>query len=551
MADIPFPEQNREQRPVKQQAMQRAVQPAAYESPQAQTVDVAAEANFFAAMSNIGFGLYKLMQTREASNQLSRAQGDIRAGVFGYERWGRENPYDPDNELIEFNSQMAGVHERINSYLTNPVAKREFQNWYVERQPGLADAAMQRSFLIDKNLKRAQAMQRLDLIKNTNFGSKETLDEGLEAIDEIGNDMIQQGLLSPTELAGNAIMLAQLKREKVAGWAKQQIEGQSRQLAVGGGWKEAIKFISNPKNQQGWSKEYGIGLSEIKKITTDLNTMFAAEDRVNKEELEQQREKDRDVISKAIKAIDPNTDTIIENSSLDETEQSKWSDRWEKKASGKDIVRDNIVYGQLYDKSLDVGRGLVKFSDFKNELIKNLNKLGDGDYEYLLKNASEELKVSQNNFLSRMSTEAGRLIVDYKEKEDWAEILKTFKDDVERNEAIDNRKLQFWFLSQFNQELREYILANPDLDDKQRYQYAEMLKHQYWTTSQTEIEERLKEARTARPKATAEMLKAAKEVVKGEEVSTKEDLMAEARATTDIEERKRIYEQGKKLGYWE
>lgn len=142
------------------------------------------------------------------------------------------------------------------------------------------------------------------------------------------------------------------KREKyiqklTLGAAKQQIEGEARQLATEGGWGQSIKYVIDPKNQQSWANEFGLNLDEVQKITSDLNTMFSAEDRIAKEQLEIQREQDRDKISKAIAATDPNTGDFIDNSSLDETEQNTWRDRWEKKASGKEFVHDPDVYWPL------------------------------------------------------------------------------------------------------------------------------------------------------------------------------------------------------------
>lgn len=373
MAEIPFPGTNREQRPIRREALQTAVRPVAYESPTVSTVDISQKANLFGALSDIGVRLYSLMQTREAANQLSRAQGDIRAGVFGYEQWGRENPYNPDNGLEEFNSQMSQVHENIDSYLTNPKAKEEFQNWYAEHQSIWADSAMERSFLIDKNLKRSQAMQRLDVIKNTSFSNEKSLQEGLQAIDDNYNDMIAQGLLSPQELAGMAATIEALKSEKKTQWAQSNIEGQARQLAIVGGWNESIKFVTNPKNQNKWSKEYGVSLSDIKKLTTDLNTMFSAEERIANEQLEQQREKDRDAIGKAIDALDVTTPEMIDQSSLNETEQGKFSDRFKEAIKIKAVEEAKDDYTNRIDDIRQIENPTDREKEI-NKLVKEINK---------------------------------------------------------------------------------------------------------------------------------------------------------------------------------
>ena len=54
-------------------------------------------------------------------------------------------------------------------------------------------------------------------------------------------------------------------------------------------------------------------------------------------------------------------------------------------------------------------------------------------------------------------------------------------------DANERRKLQFWYLSRYNKEMRDWITENPEKVGKDFYQYSEQLKHQYWNTSIDEI----------------------------------------------------------------
>ena len=63
-----------------------------------------------------------------------------------------------------------------------------------------------------------------------------------------------------------------------------------------------------------------------------------------------------------------------------------------------------------------------------------------------------------------------------------------------RERIIDKRKMQFWYLSRYNKELRDWLAEHPDKLGRDFFEYAEELKHQYWNTGIDEIR-RLKRER--------------------------------------------------------
>lgn len=162
-------------------------------------------------------------------------------------------------------------------------------------------------------------------------------------------------------------------------------------------------------------------------------------------------------------------------------------------------ITDQPTYADLYTKALDIWRGAISKEEFDQEIGKALNagNLSPPDYQELAKKAASTLKASQAEALSRADSEAGRLIVDYRDEDVFAKFIsdsiKCLKPDIAtlfQDEANKRRKLQFWYLSQYNKEMRDWITENPDKIGKDFFQFSEQLKHEYWNTSINEIEKR-------------------------------------------------------------
>lgn len=103
-------------------------------------------------------------------------------------------------------------------------------------------------------------------------------------------------------------------------------------------------------------------------LQSDLVTEVGYRKAIEDEELEIQRESDRDVISKAM--ADPNVLTTIDNSSLDENEQHTWRERAraeaERRANGEEIITDDAVRTELYNDIM----GILSLSKTKKEVLE-------------------------------------------------------------------------------------------------------------------------------------------------------------------------------------
>jgi hypothetical protein len=271
-------------------------------------------------------------------------------------------------------------------------------------------------------------------------------------------------------------------------------------------WDDAIVEISDPASLQALLQS-GLGLEESKKVLNNMKTFASSQKEIQDKKFEvSQTNTTRDYITQIadsrvpVDEGDPNAPvmpTITEltdafrSGDINETQYNGLV----KRIGNVDIVTDRATQSALYTKSLDIWRGSTSKADFDEELNKQSGNLDDNAYASLSKSAADTLKSSQAESLSRANTEAGRLIVDHTEEDAFqkfiADSIAGLNPDAAnlfKDEANEIRQLQFWSLSRYNAELRQWVTDNPDKIGKDFYQYSESLKHEYWNKSRQDIE---------------------------------------------------------------
>lgn len=242
------------------------------------------------------------------------------------------------------------------------------------------------------------------------------------------------------------------------------------------------------------------GLDDKARLENELKTRITNRRAEEQLELEKQQEADLANINRLI-FFDKNYDDAniaIQNSSLTEKEKGTlFADsgrRADAAAKGIPIVNDRVEEARLYELSLDIWRGTITKKEFDADLLANQHKLDDSAYQRVSSSAANTLKSSQAESLRRADTEAGRLIVDFREEDAFkkfvADSIKGLDPDVAslfQDEANERRQLQFWSLSRYNAELRQWIEENPDKLGKDFFQFSESLKHDYWNQSIEEL----------------------------------------------------------------
>ena len=216
--------------------------------------------------------------------------------------------------------------------------------------------------------------------------------------------------------------------------------------------------------------------------------------------LEAQQEEDLGKINEIL-YINKNytaADIAIKESSLSNSDKGKlFSDssrRATAAAKGVPLSNDRVEEARLYEKSLDIWRGTTTKKEFDADLLVNSKKLDDDAYKRVSQSAANTLKSSQAESLSRANREASRQLVDFSEDNVFAKFIsdsiKGLEPDAAKlfeQNANEERQLQFWSLSRYNAEMRQWIEDNPDKTGKEFFQTSEALLHTYWNQSIEEL----------------------------------------------------------------
>ena len=191
-------------------------------------------------------------------------------------------------------------------------------------------------------------------------------------------------------------------------------------------------------------------------------------------------------------------DLAIRESSLSESDKGKLFSDSQRRATAaakqKPLSNDRVEEARLYEESLDIWRGTTSKQEFDKDLLNNSKKLDDDAYKRVSQSAANTLKSSQAESLSRANTEATRQLVDFSDEDAFAtfisESIKGLSPDAAKlfeDTANEDRQLQYWSLSRYNAEMRQWIEDNPDKTGKDFFQQSEALLHDYWNQSIDEL----------------------------------------------------------------
>jgi len=343
---------------------------------------------------------------------------------------------------------------RLSQGFSNPKIKAQFENWYNDNYGNLADGVRS---MYTKKLDSYQRAKMSKLSQNAaENGDIETADHFVELMDKYE-------LITPEQAE------ALKKNNKVI--ADKSITYRSAQAIMAiKGYQEAIKFVM--------ARDIDI---EIKKdIVSDLNFEAAQQ----REQLETAKEADRDEISKLIRSGHSAT-TRIENSKLDENEQWTWFERErvesERLATGKAIVTNEEIKGQLESMAYDIPTGAVALSEIKkrlwNERYTELT-IDNAAYDEIFSLAQREFKSYQAGAMKEREVHALGQLVTHPSELGYAEMLAQLTSKLEKEQAQVLRQLQFDNLDKYKKALRDWLKTKPDADADEIYEAGRsLLRH--------------------------------------------------------------------------
>jgi hypothetical protein len=483
------------------------------------------------------FGIQFMQQKEKAEyhNQLNTARTEYLTKFFNYEqdlqtnadtetyipnlKTGQTSSYKFTNkraanefELWKANEDLSQTRRVFGAKQTQDV-QNYTQNWNL----GIKEATRRTASAIpesDYQLELANGMDYFGL----EYATEEKDGEPVPVLDEKGEPKIQ--LIEDWEnplLDTDEVRFAGYESWKADADAKRKvniqeqftvgIEAQAFRIAADQGYPAAEEMLNDPATVAGLI-EAGMDRKDISSLLNDVEKRLGKQQAADQLELESRQETQLDDINKlTFDTKDYNAASVaVEASELDEKTQRTLLSDIERRAAAvveeKPLKNDRVEENRLYEMSLGIWNGSVTKKEFDAELVANQHKLDDGAYKSVSKSAVDTLKTSQAQSLSRANTEAGRLIVDHTSEDAFQKFiadtvagLKPEAANLFRDEANEIRQEQFFSLSQYNAELRDWIAENPDKIGKDFFQFSESLKHVYWNKSRQDIQENIVEAR--------------------------------------------------------
>ena len=229
------------------------------------------------------------------------------------------------------------------------------------------------------------------------------------------------------------------------------------------------------------------------------------------EQLEIQREKQRDEITDLIRAGKDPTN-IIETSLLIETEQDRYHDRYraetDRRVRGEEIVTDRRIEGELEAMAYDISTGAVTMPEFKKRLNKEYRDgtINDNTYEELFSLSERKFDSYQSEAMKMRETYALTQLVTLPSEEAFAEMLARLTSKFDKEQAQTLRQLQFDNLDRYKKALRDWLKKNPDANADEVYKEGRRILVHYRKTPD--------QLRTVYPKMPTDkkILEAAKKV---------------------------------------
>lgn len=464
-----------------------------------QVLEAEALAGFGEALTDVSAIVQKWYE-REGNSQYDTGRKEAR------ERW---NKFDltnfPDADAFdkEYKKMRADV-AKIGTSLSNKVGKNRFKSWDDLQSPGWD---------------RRSAEKKIRMIKINNTDTYFKNISSIAAETDLAKAQAEARLLTQGAIDDRIRTPAQADSdfEKVMGdWLRADVWRKATVNVRPDGevdWNEAVKWFSQAENIE------GIDPKIIDGLLGDANSQLTNQKKRDDEAIEKQREASRDFLNDKFANDQIPTPEEIDKTNLDEAEQKqyiKWATAETRRtAKGEDITTNQKARADLNTMALDIWRGTVTKQQFDTAVNEarygETPTIDDPAYKELTNTAATTLKSAQAEALRRADTEAGRLIVDVRDEQTVAAIMARFSQD-EKKRFILRRQLQFWYLSQYNKEMRDWITENPDKIGKDFYQFSESLKHDYWNTSINEVrrqkfereEELAKPKEPATPKTQAE-----------------------------------------------
>jgi len=487
------------------------------------------------AITEFGMAFMEQKEKAEFHNQLNTAKTEYLTKFFDYEQDLQTNAdtetYIPNlkagqTSSYKFTSKRAAnefelwkANEDLSQTRRVFGAKndRDVQNYTDNWNLGIKeDTRRYVNAVSDADAQHANsdAMERFGLEYATDKDGKPVLDKDKNPTIQLKEDW-ENPLLDTDEvrMAGYKSWKADADAKRKVNIQEQTVSSLEQNMVAAAAktnWDDAIALITDPANLQALTQV--MGLDGAKKVLANMESFARSQKEVAKRKKEvTQTNTTKDFILQIadsrvpISEGDPEVPAppaITELTSAfkaDEITEAQYNGLV-KRLTTK-TVTDRVKEAELYAMSLGVGTTVTK-TEYDKAVNASSNSLDDDSYRRLTTAGSDELEASQKEFLSTANSQAFRQLISTGSDIDFAEEIKRMTEfSLDSKGKIKERQQEFWNLSKYNAEMRDWIEKNPDKLGKERFQQAESLLVTYKNRSIEDIKA-LREARKAELKGT-------------------------------------------------
>ena len=446
-------------------------------------------------ISGIGNEVWSNLLTAKVNNEKATFLGAEKTARANLNQYITDNPFASEGDIRDAQGRMIAEIEDAGQKSRLPDVKNYAKNWMAQNKEALFVNSGNDITQIIKQ--REQANFNIQMENYENRDDQAAIEEGLQFIENQRNVLIDPKNVDIMKKAFEQKMTAKfeaLALDTAMGEAFDVWQGTVTEEKPNGDLKAAYDFVQSDKRISNEDKA-----TVESKLKSRINNRRAEEQL----ELEAQRSEHLDKINKLIYTDhDYNAAVVaIEASSLSEQDQGSLLASVDRRAAatanGKALSNNREEESRLYNLALNIGKGEVTKKSFDDDMTKNGGKLDGTAYRRVTGAATSTQKSSQKSMLSRADMEAGKSIVNFREpdvaRQFVADVMAGLSPDAAllfQDNFNEDRKLQFDYLAQYNQELKQWGDDNPDKTGKEFYQYADQLKHLYWNTSTEELRAR-------------------------------------------------------------
>jgi len=446
-------------------------------------------------ISGIGNEVWSNLLTAKVNNEKATFLGAEKTARANLNQYITDNPFANEGDIRDAQGRMIAEIEDAGQASRLPDVKSYAKDWMAQNKEALFVNSGNDIAQIIKQREQENFNLQSENLKKSNDST--SLDEWKTLIDNQSGVLIDPQNVEIMKKAATQYKTAQfeaLALDTAMGEAFDVWQGTVTEEKPNGDLKAAYDFVQSDKRISNEDKA-----TVESKLKSRINNRRAEEQL----ELEAQRSEHLDKINKLIYTDhDYNAAVVaIEASSLSEQDQGSLLASVDRRAAatanGKALSNNREEEARLYNLALNIGKGEVTKKSFDDDMTKNGGKLDGTAYRRVTGAATSTQKSSQKSMLSRADMEAGKSIVNFREpdvaRQFVADVMAGLSPDAAllfQDNFNEDRKLQFDYLAQYNQELKQWGDDNPDKTGKEFYQYADQLKHLYWNTSTEELRAR-------------------------------------------------------------